>query len=130
MAVLMAVLKNIFNFAENRTGPASNWRPTLSTGSQIPLSRHYFFWAVEQIPKATPKGVRSGPSQQISVMGRLPSSIGCLPSLEAGSLNWRHFTGFAEGDFDDNLGWGLIFEGLSASDFVVARDFLIDRKSF
>jgi hypothetical protein len=33
MAVLMAVLKNIYIFAENRTGPASNRHPTLAKPS-------------------------------------------------------------------------------------------------
>jgi hypothetical protein len=58
----------------------------------------------------------------------LPSSVGCLPSLEAWSLHCRHFKDFAWGIIDGDLGWGFVFHGLSANDFVIFCDFLIGRK--
>ncbi|MGD0942275.1 MAG: hypothetical protein ABR905_21490 [Terracidiphilus sp.] len=58
-------------------------------------------------------------------MGRLPPSVGCLPSLEAGSLHCRHFRGFAWSIINGDLDWGFVFDGLIAKDFVVVRDFLI-----
>jgi hypothetical protein len=55
----------------------------------------------------------------------LPSSIGCLPSLETWSLHRGDFERCAWDIIDGDLGWGSVLVGLSASDFVVARDFLI-----
>jgi hypothetical protein len=58
---------------------------------------------------------------------RLTFEFGCLPSLETRSLLRGHFTGFAWGIIDGDLGWGFVFDDLSSNDFVVVRDFLIDQ---
>jgi hypothetical protein len=50
-----------------------------------------------------------------------------LPSPEARGLLRGHFEGFAWGIIDGDLGWGFVFDDLSSNDFVVVRDFLIDR---
>jgi hypothetical protein len=48
-----------------------------------------------------------------------------LPFLEAWSLHRGDFERFAWDIIDGDLGWGSVLDGLGASDFVVARDFLI-----
>ena len=78
----MAVLKKYFLFCTESHWPSLQPAPTLSTRSRIPLSRHYFFWAVEQIPRATPQGVRSGSSQQISVMRHFVVKLGKTSSSQ------------------------------------------------
>jgi hypothetical protein len=50
-----------------------------------------------------------------------------LPSPEARSLLRWHFEGFAWGIIDGDLGWGFVFDDFSVNDFVIVRDFLIDR---
>jgi hypothetical protein len=82
MAVLMAVLKNIYIFAEKRTGPASNRHPTLANLRDPPLGIQPTKSARGLLPLRFRQGLALSRGRGISRYGEHPGTPKSVMTIE------------------------------------------------